>query len=196
MTRQRHASAALAGILALIFGVLAGCGTSAPSAPLGSGSTGSSTPGSSAPPDWYSMRMRDVRTGQAFAIGDFAGKVVLVETMAEWCPTCREQQAEVGKLHDLLGSGSDVVSISLDIDVHEDEASLKEYAGTLGYDWRFAVAPLEVARALGNLYSAEYLNPPYSPILLIDRHGTATSLPYGVKTAALLKSTLDPYLAP
>ena len=139
--------------------------------------------------------MTDVRTGETFAISDFAGKVVLVETMAEWCPTCIEQQREVQKFHDQLASPNEVVSVSLDIDVHEDAGSLKDYAAALGHDWRYAVAPLEVARALGNLYSAEYLNPPYSPILLIDRSGVATSLPYGVKTADYLHSTLEPYLA-
>jgi thiol-disulfide isomerase/thioredoxin len=135
--------------------------------------------------------MTDVRTGQTFAISDFAGKVVLVETMAEWCPTCIEQQREVGKLHDLLAGSTDVVSVSLDIDVHEDGPSLKEYATKLGYDWHFAVAPLEMARALGNLYSAEYLNPPYSPMLLIDRNGAVTSLPYGVKTADYLRAAVE-----
>ena len=149
-----------------------------------------------AKPAWFDIRMTDVLTGRTFAINDFSGKVVLVEAMAEWCPTCIQQQAEVKKLHDQLGSTDDVVSISLDIDVHEDEPSLKEYATALGHDWHYAVAPLEVARALGNLYSAEYLNPPFSPMLLIDRHGVATSLPYGVKTVDFLRTTLEPYLAP
>lgn len=147
-------------------------------------------------PDWFRVQMTDVQTGQTFAIDDFAGKVVLVEAMAEWCPTCIEQQREVQKLHELLGTTDDVVSISLDIDVHEDGPSLKKYAAALGSDWRYAVAPLAVARALGNLYSAEYLNPPYSPMLLIGRDGAATSLPYGVKTADYLQTTLDPYRAP
>ena len=139
--------------------------------------------------------MTDVRTGQGFAITDCAGKVVLVEAMAEWCPTCIEQQREVMKVHDQLAS-TDVVSVSLDIDVHEDGPSLKKYAEALGTDWHYAVAPLAVARALGNLYSAEYLNPPYSPMLLIDRRGVATSLPYGLKSAEYLRTTLEPYLAP
>lgn len=142
------------------------------------------------------MEMTDVTTGRTFTINDFAGKLVLVEAMAEWCPTCIEQQREVAKLHDSLGSTDDVVSVSLDIDVHEDGPSLRLYAKALGHDWRYAVAPLEVARALGNLYSAEYLNPPFSPMLLIDRQGVATSLPYGVKTADFLQATLEPYLAP
>jgi len=79
--------------------------------------------------------------------------------------------------------------------VHEDEASLKKYTADFGYDWRFAVAPLEVARALGNLYSAEYLNPPLDPMLLIDRQGNVHQLPYGMKEADTLRKTLEPYLA-
>jgi thiol-disulfide isomerase/thioredoxin len=177
--------------------VLTACGSSAPSmaaTPAGQAVQSPST-GPATTPDWYAIELTDVLTGQAFAISDFAGKVVLVEAMAEWCPTCIEQQREVQKLHDLLRNTGDLVSISLDIDVHEDGPSLKKYAQALSHDWRYAVAPLEVARALGNLYSAEYLNPPYSPMLLIDRHGIATSLPYGVKTADFLRTTLEPYLA-
>ena len=139
--------------------------------------------------------MTDVLTGQTFAMNDFAGKVVLVEAMAEWCPTCIEQQREVQKFRGLLANPDDVVSVSLDIDVHEDEPSLRTYASSLGHAWHYALAPLEVARALGNLYSAEYLNPPFSPMLLIDRDGVATSLPYGVKTADYLRTTVEPYLA-
>ena len=147
-------------------------------------------------PPWFDIRMTDVRTGQTFAMNDFAGKVVLVEAMAEWCPTCIEQQREVEKLHALLAGSTDVVSVSLDIDVNEDAPSLRKYATALGHGWYYAVAPLEVARALGNLYSAEYLNPPFSPMLVIDRHGVVTSLPYGVKTADYLRTALEPYLAP
>ena len=180
--------------------VLAACGssvaTSSPPAATPTASLGSigELASQRTTPAWYDIELTDVTTGQTFTINDFAGKVVLVEAMAEWCPTCIEQQREIRKLHERLGSADDVVSVSLDIDVHEDGPSLKSYAEALGNDWRYAVAPLEVARALGNLYSAEYLNPPYSPMLLIDRHGVATSLPYGVKTSDFLLTTLEPYL--
>lgn len=150
------------------------------------------TPGK---PDWFSVTMTDVRTGQPFTISEFAGKVVLLETMAQWCPTCELQENEVIKLHQMLGSPEDLVSISLDVDLHEDEASLKQYAERLGYEWVFAVAPLEVARAIGNLYSAQYLNPPASPMLIIDKNGEVYGLPFGLKSAESLKNTIEPYLA-
>jgi peroxiredoxin len=66
-------------------------------------------------PDWFGFEMTDVRTGETFTINDFAGKVVLVETMAMWCPNCAVQANEVRKLHNLLEHPDDLVSISLDV---------------------------------------------------------------------------------
>ena len=125
--------------------------------------------------NWFDMELKDVRTGESFTMNDFAGKVVLLETMAIWCPNCAVQANEIRKLKKALGDPEDLVTVSLDVDFNEDDASLKEYVEGYGFDWRYAVAPLEVARALGNLYSAEYLNPPLSPMLIIDRKGGSAS---------------------
>jgi thiol-disulfide isomerase/thioredoxin len=146
-------------------------------------------------PEWFGMEMTDVLTGESFTIDDHEGKVVLLEAMAVWCPTCRKQGDEVVKLHELMGHPDDLVSISLDVDMGEDDALLRNYAEKLGYDWSFAVAPLLVARALGNLYSAQYLNPPVSPMLIIDREGNVLGLPFGgVKSAEALAQVLEPLL--
>ena len=146
-------------------------------------------------PEWFDLEMTDVQTGETFTVNDYEGKVVLLETMAVWCPTCRRQGDEVKRLHALLDD-QDLVSISLDVDMGEDEAMLKNYTEKLGYDWNFAVAPLLVARALGNLYSAQYLNPPVSPMLIIDREGNVLGLPFGgVKGAEALQEVLEPLLA-
>jgi hypothetical protein len=170
--------------------LLSACGSDTAPAPIGAGA-----PAPATAPEWFTIAMRDVRTGQAFTIGDLSGNVVLIETIAQWCPNCLFQQAEMRKLRQQLGSPDDLVLISLDVDIHEDESSLKKYTADFGYDWRFAVAPTEVARALGNLYSAEYLNPPLDPMLLIDRKGNVYQLPFGMKNAELLEKTLQPYLA-
>jgi cytochrome oxidase Cu insertion factor (SCO1/SenC/PrrC family) len=149
-------------------------------------------------PDWFAIPLTDARTGETFTINDFAGKVVLIQTIAQWCSNCAYQQEEVRTLSKLLllDDPDGLVPISLDVDAHEDQASLKKYADHFGFDWHFAIAPLEVERALGNLYSAEYLNPPLEPMLFIDRSGNVYGLPYGMKTAQQLKNTLAPYLSP
>jgi thiol-disulfide isomerase/thioredoxin len=159
---------------------------------------GAPVPGTPTPktPAWFDVPMTDATTGQAFSIRDFAGKVVLVETMATWCPTCWKQENEVKKLQGLLNNTPDLVLVSLDVDTNEDEATLKDFAATGGYAWRFAVAPLAVARDLGNLYSADYLNPPLAPMLVIDRQGSVYGLPNGVKGAVALQKTLEQYLNP
>jgi cytochrome oxidase Cu insertion factor (SCO1/SenC/PrrC family) len=146
-------------------------------------------------PEWFAMELVDAQTGESFTINDYAGKVILLETMAIWCPNCAVQGNEVRKLHELLGNTDDLISISLDVDYNEDQASLKEYSSGYGFDWHFAVAPLLVARALGNLYSAQYLNPPLSPMMVIDRNGEVHHLEYGQKDAETLKQIVEPYLS-
>jgi cytochrome oxidase Cu insertion factor (SCO1/SenC/PrrC family) len=178
----------------LVF-MLSACSVAQPksSTPEPEANAGSS--GSVSTPAWFDMELTDAQTGETFTINDFAGKVVLLETMAIWCPNCAVQGNEVRNLHKLLEGQDDLISVTLDVDFNEDQASLKEYVGEFGFDWRFAVAPLEVARALGNLYSAEYLNPPLSPMLIIDRDGNVHELEYGPKDAETLLKLVEPYLA-
>ena len=145
-------------------------------------------------PDWFDIEMTDVQTGKTFKMNDFAGKVVLLETMAIWCPNCILQAGQVQKLHQTLGNPEDLISVTLDVDSNEDEAMLKKYVDEWGLDWHFAVAPLLVERALGNLYSAEYLNPPLSPMLIIDRQGNVHQLEYGLKEVEKLRTIVEPYL--
>jgi thiol-disulfide isomerase/thioredoxin len=176
-------------ILTLILSsvVLTACGSSASTLTPESGTDA---------PAWFDIDLTDVQTGEIFNINDYAGKVVLVETMAMWCPNCLFQASEVRKMHKLLDNPDDVISISLDVDVHEDDATLKGYTEEYGFGWHFAVAPLEVARALGNLYSAEYLNPPLSPMLIIDKNGGVHQLEYGHKSAESLQKSIEPFLKP
>ena len=170
-------------LICLIFGlVISACGSAtADNAPAVAETT---------TPDWFDIELMDVQTGETFTMNDYAGKVILLETMAMWCPNCVVQAHEVRKLHELLGNPEDFISVSLDVDLNEDEAALKEYVSEYGFDWHFAVAPLLVARALGNLYSAQYLNPPLSPMLLIDRAGNVHQLEYGKKDADTLQKAV------
>lgn len=178
---------------------LTSCGTSAPAKtiePTIDRAAVAATETATSKWDWFSVELTDAQTGQTFTMNDYAGKVVLVETMAIWCPNCARQGSEVQNLHKLLDNPDDLVSVSLDVDPNEDQPSLKEYAEELGFEWHFSVAPLEVARALGNLYSAQYLNPPLSPMLIIDREGNVHTLEYGHKNAETLQKSVEPFLTP
>ncbi len=142
------------------------------------------------------MDLVDARSGETFALEDFAGQVVLVETMATWCPTCIKQGLEIEALHTALGEPDDLVSISLDVDPNEDQELLKGYVDEFGFEWRFAISPLAVSRALGNLYSAQYLNPPLAPMLLVDREGGVHQIDFGLKDVETLRALVEPYLTP
>lgn len=146
-------------------------------------------------PAWFDFELTDVQTGQTFTMNDYAGKVVLVNTMAVWCPTCTLQAAYIYHVRDRLGHPDDLVLVSLDTDLHEDATVLKKSIAPYAYDWHFAVAPIEVDRALGNLYSAEYLNPPLEPMLIIGRDGSVHQLEFGLKDTDALQKVLEPYFA-
>jgi hypothetical protein len=146
-------------------------------------------------PAWFEAELTNVNTGETFRIDDFEDKVVLVETIAVWCSNCLRQQREVQALHDLLGDQPDLVSVALDIDPNETNDILKIHADKNGFDWVYAVASPEVARDIGQLYGGQFLNPPATPMLIIDRHGQAHPLPFGHKTAQSLQETLAPFLS-
>ena len=147
-----------------------------------------------AAPAWFIAELTDANTGETFKIADFKGKVVLVETMAVWCPLCLQQQRQLRALHELLGKQEDLVSLSLDIDPNEDTEFLQAYVNQNGFDWRYAVAPPEVSREIGQLYGAQFLNPPSTPMLIIDRQGEVHLLPFGQKDAPILQEAITPLL--
>ena len=145
-------------------------------------------------PSWFMTDLVDASTGNVFQVADFKGKVILVETLAMWCSNCLKQQVQVKELHDLLGDRDDFVSLGIDIDPNEDLDTLKGYIMTNGFDWLYTVAPVEVSREIGQIYSNQYLNPPSTPMLIIDREGVAHLLPFGIKDAAELYDALQPFL--
>jgi cytochrome oxidase Cu insertion factor (SCO1/SenC/PrrC family) len=146
-------------------------------------------------PAFFGTSLKDVRRGDSFKLADLKGKVVLVETMAVWCTTCYQQQTQIKALHDSLGMREDFVSVSLDIDPNENESTLKAYTDkNSSFDWQYAVAGADVAREIGKTFGDQFLNPPSAPVFVIDRHGVAHPLPFGVKSAEDLMKVIQPYL--
>lgn len=147
------------------------------------------------PPNWFGAQLTDVHTGETLTVAGLKGKVVLVETMAIWCSNCLRQQQEVKALHKALGERDDLVTLVLDVDPKEDAENLKAYADKNSFTWTYAVAPREVAREIGQLYGDQFLNPPSTPMLIVDQHGQVHLLPFGHKTAGDLQEALAPFLS-
>jgi len=114
--------------------------------------------------------------------------------MAIWCSKCLQQQSQVKALHGLLGQRDDFVSIGLDIDPNEDSASLKSYVESNGFDWLYAVPSADLSRELSSLYGDQFLNPPSTPIVILDRQGEAHPMPFGIKSADELLQFIQPFL--
>ncbi len=145
-------------------------------------------------PAWYGWELTDVNSGSVFKVADYQGKVVLVETLAVWCSNCLKQQQEVLKLHELVGEREDFVSLGIDIDPNEDSTVLANYTRQNGFDWVYTVAPAELVNEISSLYGSQYLNPPSTPMLVIDRAGNPHLLPFGIKKADELLKALEPFL--
>ncbi|MBI3943821.1 MAG: TlpA family protein disulfide reductase [Chloroflexi bacterium] len=185
-------------ILFLFGSVLAGCASSgnsaAPAQTSGSGSTGSTTSRDVAKtdlPQWMVTELRDVNSGQKFRLVDFTGQTVLVETMAVWCTNCLSQQREIQQFKSKMGDK--VITVSLDIDPNEDESILQKHANSHKFGWRYALAPGTVSTELSQKFSNNVLNPPTTPIILIDPKGEAHLLPFGIKSADQLAGFVKQY---
>ncbi len=180
--------------LVVCLALVGGCASAGPTP---SGSNADPIPVVAAPtlPLWFSVPMTDVITNKAFKIGDFAGRVVLLDTMATWCPTCQGEMSQIQQLPEILGPGVDLVRVSLDVDPNEDSTILKKFAVTNKFDWYIAVAPISVGRFLETNYDQGYLNPPLQPMLIVDKKGGVYGLPFGVKSAVSIQKTLAQFLA-
>ena len=145
-------------------------------------------------PNWYSAPLTDVNTGSVFTVNDNIGKVILVETLATWCSNCFKQQTEVARFHELLGERDDFVSLGVNIDPNEDIVLLTGYVKKNGFDWIYVVADGEMINEISSLYGPQFLNPPSTPMLIIDRKGNAHTLDFGIKSAEELLNSVFPYL--
>jgi thiol-disulfide isomerase/thioredoxin len=115
--------------------------------------------------------------------------------MAQWCPTCKKQQQQILEFEKSAGKNPDLVLVTLDVDPNENAADLKKYIETNGFTWTYAVAPAEVSNELAKLYGNQFLNPPSTPMLVIDRNGDVTVLPLGkIKSASDLQQAIEPLL--
>ena len=200
------------GILATLTLVAAACaGGSVESAPATPGTSAQRTPGpstpdpsaapttlpsaaasaaASAPPTtpvigsaWAQAELTDVATGETFRIADLAGKAVILETMAIWCPNCLAQQADVQSALEELDPER-VAYVVLDVDPNETADALAEYRARNGFTGTYAIAGRDVARGLSEEFGDQVLNPPSTPVILIGTDGRVTLTEFGHKSPA------------
>ena len=126
-------------------------------------------------PDWAALPLTNARTGEAFTLADFAGKVVFVEPMATWCSNCRAQQRTVNGVIPQV-DGEQYVFISLSVEPGLADSRLASYADQNGFDQIFAVATPELTSALVQQFGRGVTTPPATPHFTLAPDGTVSSL--------------------
>ena len=118
-------------------------------------------------------------SGQEQALGQWKGKVLIVNFWATWCVPCREEMPEFVKLQKEFGDrGVQFVGIAVD-----DPAKVRQFSAELGLNYPALIGgygAIELSKSLGNRVGAL----PYT--LVLDRAGSISRTQLGpIKTADL-----------
>jgi thiol-disulfide isomerase/thioredoxin len=106
--------------------------------------------------------------GRPLAAGDLAGRVVLVEFWATWCPPCRGTLGWLGELRKRHGDRLAVLAVAME----SEDADVRALAGELGLPLRWAIGTPDVARAFGDVTALPTL-------FMFDRGGRTAGVFYG-----------------
>jgi thiol-disulfide isomerase/thioredoxin len=106
--------------------------------------------------------------GKRLSKGDLAGRVVLVEFWATWCPPCRGTLGWLGELQKRYGDRVAIVAVA----VESPEAPVRKLVGELGLPLTWVQGSPELVRSFGDVSAVPTL-------LLFDRAGRSAAAFYG-----------------
>jgi thiol-disulfide isomerase/thioredoxin len=121
--------------------------------------------------------------GRAVASQDLAGKAVLVEFWATWCPPCRGTLHWLGELRKRHGDRLAVLAVA----VESEEADVRKLSTELALPLRWAMATPDFARSFGDVNAVPTL-------FVFDRAGRKAAAFYGAPPA--LHADAESKLAP
>jgi cytochrome c biogenesis protein CcmG/thiol:disulfide interchange protein DsbE len=107
-------------------------------------------------------------SGKPIAEDQFAGRVVLVEFWATWCPPCRGTLEWLGELKRKYGDKIAVVALA----VESPEEGIRKMAGSLSQEIRWAIADALAAQAFGDITAVPTM-------FLFDRSGKTAKVSFG-----------------
>jgi len=116
---------------------------------------------------WPAVTITDL-DGRSVDRSTLAGRPVVVELWATWCPPCRGTLAWLGDLKKRHGDRLAVVAIS----VQSEEPDVRKLVSELKLPFVFAIGTPEVVRAFGDVSAVPTL-------LLFDGEGHAVATYYG-----------------
>jgi cytochrome c biogenesis protein CcmG/thiol:disulfide interchange protein DsbE len=107
-------------------------------------------------------------TGKLLTSDQVAGRVVVVEFWATWCPPCRSTLEWLASLQGKYGDNLAVMALS----VESPEDEVRKMVSGMSGDLRWAITTPEVARAFGDVVAVPTL-------FLFDRQGKTAEVWYG-----------------
>lgn len=123
--------------------------------------------------------------GEGVRSDDFAGKVVVLNFWATWCPPCRVEIPGFIDLQEQYGEdGLRIVGISLDTD---GPAAVREFAETTGINYPVIMGDAAVVSAYGDVRTLP-------TTFIIDRDGRIVRSHRGYLTKSALRRAIRPLL--
>lgn len=125
--------------------------------------------------------------GKQRSIGEWDGKVVLINFWASWCPPCRREIPALIELQNKYGArGFQIIGVA--IDSHQN---IQDYMDTMGVNYPVLIGelePIEIAKRYGNRFGAL----PYS--LLLNREGRISFIQRGELLHEVAEARIKPLL--
>lgn len=127
---------------------------------------------------WLDIELTDVDTGEAFTLASLKGNVVAIEPFAVWCTNCHVQQDNVRAVYDELEADG-VKFVSLGVEPNESPDRISDYRERRDYGWTFAQSPIELSRAMADIFGPQILAVPSTPLIIIDEAGDVVFQDFG-----------------
>jgi thiol-disulfide isomerase/thioredoxin len=107
-------------------------------------------------------------SGKPLTAEQAAGRVVMVEFWATWCPPCRSTLEWLGELKKKYGDNVAILALA----VESPEDKVRETAGALSQDLNWAITDATTAQAFGDITAVPTM-------FLFDRSGKTARVMYG-----------------
>lgn len=132
-------------------------------------------------PAWLTAELTDACSGESFALTDFAGKTLLIETMATWCRECHAQLTRLAQAAAQISDAQqeDIVLVELSLETDLPPEDLAAYAVANEFPFVFAVLPVETVKTLAEQFGQVVTVPPATPHVIVSPDGTIGELRTG-----------------